>query len=116
MYEKAAQGDPLRVINDQFGQPTWTKDLAEQILRYAQLENAPAIVHSVSSGKASWFDFATEVVGDYPIKPVSSREFVTAAKRPKYSVLDNSSNLVTPIADWKERWLSAKSDVLGLLK
>jgi dTDP-4-dehydrorhamnose reductase len=116
MHEKALRGDPLRVVNDQFGQPTWTRDLAEQVLSYAQLDNAPAIVHSVSSGKASRFDFATEVVGDYPIEPVSSREFITAAKRPTHSVLDNSSNLVTPIADWKDRWLVAKDDVLGLLK
>jgi dTDP-4-dehydrorhamnose reductase len=116
MHEKALHGDPLRVVNDQFGQPTWTRDLAEQILSYAQLAKAPAIVHSVSSGKASWFDFATEVVGEYPIELVSSSEFVTAAKRPKYSVLDNSSNLVPPIADWKDRWLVAKDDVLGLLK
>jgi dTDP-4-dehydrorhamnose reductase len=116
MHEKASKGDPLRVVNDQFGQPTWTKDLAEQILSYAQLDNSPAIVHCVSSGKASWFDFATEIVGAYPIEPVSSREFVTAARRPKYSVLDNSSDLVAPIADWKERWLVAKNDVLGLLK
>jgi dTDP-4-dehydrorhamnose reductase len=116
MHEKASQGDPLRVVNDQFGQPTWTRDLAEQILSYAQLDNAPAIVHCVSSGKASWFDFATDIVDDYPIEPVSSREFVTAAKRPKYSVLDNSSDLVAPIADWKERWPVAKDNVLGLLK
>jgi dTDP-4-dehydrorhamnose reductase len=116
MHEKALQGNPLRVVDDQFGQPTWTKDLAEQILSYSQLENAPTIVHCVSSGEASWFDFAVEIVGDYPIEPVSSREFVTAATRPTYSVLDNSSNLVTPISDWKERWLVAKGDVLGLLK
>jgi dTDP-4-dehydrorhamnose reductase len=116
MHAKAMQGDALRVVNDQFGQPTWTRDLAEQILSYSQIEKAPAIVHCVSSGKASWFDFATEVVGDYPIEPVSSDEFVTAAKRPKYSVLDNSSDLVAPIADWKDRWLVAKDDVLGLLK
>jgi dTDP-4-dehydrorhamnose reductase len=116
MHEKALQGELLRVVNDQFGQPTWTRDLAEQILSYAQLDNAPAIVHCVSSGKASWFDFATEVVGDYPIEPVSSGEFVTAAQRPKYSVLDNSSDLVVPIGDWKQRWLAAKGDVLELLK
>jgi dTDP-4-dehydrorhamnose reductase len=116
MHEKALHGDLLRVVNDQFGQPTWTRDLAEQILSFAQLEKAPAIVHSVSSGNASWFDFATEVVGEYPIESVPSSEFVTAARRPKYSVLDNSSNLVTPIADWKNRWLVAKDDVLGLLK
>jgi len=116
ILEKALLGDPLRVVNDQFGQPTWTRDLADQILSYAKLDNAPHIVHSVSSGKASWFDFATEVVGDYQIEPVSSGEFVTAAKRPKFSVLENSSNLVAPIGDWKQRWLVAKDDVLGLLK
>jgi dTDP-4-dehydrorhamnose reductase len=113
ILEKALLGDPLRVVNDQFGQPTWTRDLADQILSYAKLDNAPHIVHSVSSGKASWFDFATEIVGDFPIVPVSSGEFVTAAKRPKYSVLDNSGNLVAPIGDWKQRWLAAKDDVLG---
>ena len=116
MHQKALQGDTLRVVNDQFGQPTWTKDLAEQILSYAELEKSPAIVHSVSSGRASWFDFATEIVGEYQIEPVSSSEIVTAAKRPTYSVLDNSSSLVTPIADWKDRWLAAKGDVIGLLK
>jgi dTDP-4-dehydrorhamnose reductase len=67
MHEKALQGNPLRVVDDQFGQPTWTKDLAEQILSYAQLEKAAAIVHSVSSGEASWFDFAAEIFGGYPI-------------------------------------------------
>jgi dTDP-4-dehydrorhamnose reductase len=56
------------------------------------------------------------VVGDYPIEPVSSSAFVTAAKRPKFCVLDNSSNLVTPIADWKDRWLAANGEVLGSLK
>ena len=116
MHQKAFQGDTLRVVNDQFGQPTWTKDLAEQILSYAELEKSPAIVHSVSSGRASWFDFATEIVGEYQIELVSSSEFVTAAKRPTYSVLDNSSSLVTPIGDWKDRWLVAKDNVLGLLK
>jgi dTDP-4-dehydrorhamnose reductase len=116
IHEKTLRAEPLKVVNDQFGQPTWTRDLAEQVLSYAQLQKAPAIVHSVSSGKASWFDFATEVVGDYPIEPVSSGEFVTAAKRPKYSVLDNSSDLVLPIGDWKDRWLVAKTNVLGLLK
>jgi dTDP-4-dehydrorhamnose reductase len=116
ILEKSMRGDPLRVVDDQFGQPTWTKDLAEQVLSFAKVDKAPNLVHSVSSGRASWFDFAVEVVGDYPIEAVSSSEFVTKAKRPKFSVLDNSSDVVPPIADWKERWLAAKGEVLGLLK
>ena len=112
MFEKASKKDLLRVVNDQFGQPTWTKDLAQQVFAYAELADGPNIVHAVSSGKASWFEFAKEIVGDYPIEPVSSSEFVTPATRPNYSVLDNSSILVTPIGDWRERWQVAKSEVL----
>jgi dTDP-4-dehydrorhamnose reductase len=115
MFEKASRKNPLRVVNDQFGQPTWTKDLAQQVLAFAELGDAPKIVHAVSSGKTSWFEFAKEIVGEYPIEPVSSSEFVTAAKRPSYSVLDNSSSQVTPIGEWRERWQAAKSDVLERL-
>jgi dTDP-4-dehydrorhamnose reductase len=112
MFEKACKKEPLRVVNDQFGQPTWTKDLAQQVLVFAELNDAPEIVHAVSSGKTTWFEFAQEIIGDYPIDPVSSSEFVTAAKRPSFSVLNNSSDLVTPIGDWRERWRVAKSEVL----
>jgi dTDP-4-dehydrorhamnose reductase len=112
VFEKASREDRLRVVNDQFGQPTWTKDLAQQVLTFADLVDAPEIVHAVSSGKTTWFEFAKEIVGDYPIDPVSSSEFVTPAKRPSYSVLDNSSDLVEPIGNWRERWQVAKTDVL----
>jgi dTDP-4-dehydrorhamnose reductase len=111
MFEKASKLEPLKVVNDQFGQPTWTKDLAQQVLAFAELVEAPKIVHAVSSGKTTWFEFAKEIVDGYPIEPVSSSEFETPARRPGYSVLDNSSNLVEPIGDWRERWQLARSDV-----
>jgi dTDP-4-dehydrorhamnose reductase len=112
MFEKASKDQPLKVVDDQLGQPTWTRDLAQQVLAFAELADAPRIVHAVSSGKTTWHEFAQEIVGNYPIEAVSSSEFVTAAKRPSYSVLDNSSNQVTPIGDWRERWQFAKSQVL----
>jgi dTDP-4-dehydrorhamnose reductase len=112
MFEKASKEAFLRVVNDQFGQPTWTKDLAQQVYTFAELGDAPKIVHAVSSGKTSWFEFAKEIIGEYPIEPVSSSEFLTPATRPSYSVLDNSSSQVTPIGDWRQRWQVAKSEVL----
>jgi dTDP-4-dehydrorhamnose reductase len=112
IFQKAAQGQAIRVVNDQIGQPTWSKDLAEQVFAYSQLEQNVPIVHGVSSGEASWFDFAKEIVGNYEVEPVSTSEFVTAAKRPEYSVLDNSSKLVKPIGDWRARWALAKAEVL----
>jgi dTDP-4-dehydrorhamnose reductase len=114
MQERVANNESLRVVNDQFGQPTWTKDLAMQVLEFSKVSHSPEIVHAVSSGKASWFDFAKEIVGDYYVAPVSSMKFVTAARRPKFSVLDNSSDLVEPIGDWRERWRIAKPDVLEI--
>jgi dTDP-4-dehydrorhamnose reductase len=87
--------------------------LAGQIFAFSKLSTQPRIVHAVSSGKASWFEFAKEVVGDYQVEPVSTDEFVTAAKRPAFSVLDNSSELVEPIGDWRERWQQAKTEVLN---
>jgi dTDP-4-dehydrorhamnose reductase len=111
--EKAAKGDHLRVVGDQFGQPTWTQDLAAQVFAFSKLSTQPHIVHAVASGKASWFEFAKEVVGDYEIEPVTTNEFVTAAKRPAFSVLDNSSELVEPIGDWRDRWKIARNEVLG---
>ena len=112
MFEKAARKEPLRVVDDQFGQPTWTKDLADQVLSFSSLPKSPNIVHAVSSGRGSWYEFAKEVLGDYSVEPVSSAEFVTAASRPKFSVLDNKSSLVTPIGDWRDRWLVAKKEAL----
>jgi dTDP-4-dehydrorhamnose reductase len=113
MFEKASKKEPLRVVNDQYGQPTWTKDLAQQVFAFSELVEAPETVHAVSTGEATWFEFAKEIVGEYPIEPVSSLECVTPAKRPRYSVLDNSSNLVSPIGDWRSRWQVARSDILG---
>ena len=107
-----------RVVDDQLGQPTWTRDLAEQVLAYANLENAPKIVHAVSSGQASWADFAREVAKSLGLESasiagISTIEYPTPAKRPAWSVLDNSSDLVEPIGDWRERWLVAADEILG---
>jgi dTDP-4-dehydrorhamnose reductase len=113
IFEKSLRREPLRVVDDQLGQPTWTKDLADQVLAFSELSESPNIVHAVSSGEASWFEFAREIVRGYPIEAVSSAEFVTPAKRPNYSVLDNSSELVLPIGNWQERWMEAKSSVIA---
>lgn len=109
----------VKVVGDQFGQPTWTRDLAEQVLAYSLVEDAPRIVHAVASGKASWADFAVEVArslglnGDEVVESIATSGYPTPAKRPAWSVLDNSSELVEPIGDWRERWLLAADAVLG---
>ena len=109
----------VQVVSDQHGQPTWTRDLSELILACAELDVMPRIVHGVSSGAATWAEFAGEVarsMGLDPVaivEPVSSAEYPTAVVRPKWSVLDNSSDLLKPIGDWRERWRVAAGEVLA---
>lgn len=107
-----------QVVDDQLGQPTWTRDLAEQVLAHANLVDSPRIVHAVSSGQGSWADFAREVAkslnhAESSVTGIPSGQYPTPAKRPAWSVLDNSSDLVEPIGDWRERWLVAADEVLG---
>lgn len=110
-----------RVVADQHGQPTWTRDLARLILAVAELSEMPRIVHGVASGVATWAEFAGEVAQalgrdpDDVVVPVSSTEYPTPAVRPKWSVLDNSSDLLMPIGDWRERWRVAADEVLASL-
>jgi len=87
----------LNLINDQTGTPTYAKDLIEFILfiiKNNELKNnfiSPGIYHFSNKGKATWYDFAREILSYSPLvpdlKPVSSEEFSTEAKRPAYSVL-----------------------------
>lgn len=87
----AAQiNESLRVVNDQWGSPTFASDLARAM---AQLLDADArgVYHVCNRGKATWFDLAKkaiEIVGlGTKVIPVSTDEFPRPAKRPPYSIL-----------------------------
>jgi dTDP-4-dehydrorhamnose reductase len=107
------------VVNDQLGTPTWTRDLVEVVYAHGVEDFNERIVHAVASGRGSWFDFAREVGNSLPggskyfLSPVSTEEFPTAAKRPAFSVLDNSETKGPIIGDWHERWKVAAPAVLA---
>lgn len=84
----------LRVVDDQVGSPTYTRDLARALVRLMEV-GAQGMVHGVNSGCCSWFQLAREAVrmaGGDPalVEPVTSREFPRPAPRPAYSVLSTS--------------------------
>lgn len=111
-----SEGSAL-VVNDQFGQPTWTRDLAEIVFQVAQLKEMPRIVHATSTGETSWAEFAKEIAAsigfDHPaIEEIRSSALNTPAKRPAWSVLDNSSDVIDQIGAWRERWRVAAPFVL----
>ena len=116
---KLLSGDSVSVVSDQFGQPTWTKDLAEVALAHSLNNFGERIVHAVSSGEASWYEFALAINDSmlenqtHEIQPVTSSDYQSPAKRPKYSVLDNSNTSGPVIGNWLDRWKIAAPKLLG---
>lgn len=105
--------ETLDVVDDQRGQPTWTVDLADRLVRLGQAATsgaAPAgIYHGTSSGEGTWFDLAREtfrLLGADPerVRPTTSGAFVRPAARPAYSVLGHERWRdvgIDPIRDWR---------------
>ena len=109
MVRLARQHETVNVVDDQLGQPTWTADVARQIVLALDRNLSPGIYHATNSGQASWFEFAKavfEVAGLDPnrVKPTTSDQFVRPAPRPAYSVLGhdhwNQAGL-PPLRDWR---------------
>ena len=117
----AAERGGIDVVDDQVGQPTWTVDLADLVVRLVCARASSGIYHGTSSGLVSWHGFAREIVaaaGLDPqiVRPTTSAAFVRPAPRPAYSVLGHDALVaagVTPIGDWAERWAVASGAVLG---
>lgn len=87
--------NPLRVVSDQRGRPTYTPHLAEAILRLARAAHdsadARGMYHYADVDECSWFDFAKAIAEESgastDVVPVTTDEFPRAARRPAYSVL-----------------------------
>jgi dTDP-4-dehydrorhamnose reductase len=84
--------NPLRVVNDQQGRPTYTPHLADAIVRISRIAHEEpdgrGIVHYADAPECTWFDFAGAIVGEQAaVNPVSSEAFRRLATRPPYSVL-----------------------------
>jgi dTDP-4-dehydrorhamnose reductase len=88
--------ETVQVVNDQFGKPTYTADLAEKTKEIIGLE--PGIYHITNEGICSWYEFASAIIPN--TIPCSSHEFIRKAKRPAYSVLVNTKT--GPMRHWKE--------------
>ncbi len=110
MRRLAMGNDTVSVVDDQLGQPTWTGDLAAQIVSLIDSAAPAGSYHGTNSGQATWFEFACEIfraAGLDPerVLPTSSTTFVRPAARPAYSVLghDNWRTANLPaMRDWRE--------------
>jgi dTDP-4-dehydrorhamnose reductase len=114
MLKLSTEKEQLKVVNDQFGCPTYTVDLSKCILKLMET-NKYGIYHVSNAGNCSWFEFAQEIFRQtnhsITLEPCTTDEFPSLATRPKYSVLNHMGlriNGFDPMPHWKnalERFL-----------
>ena len=85
----------ISVVSDQFGSPTYAGDLAEVLIQIVLSSSTNyGVYHYSNSGTISWYDFAVEIFKQFgktiEVKPIKTKDYPTAAKRPKYSVLETT--------------------------
>ena len=112
MLALAGQRETLDVVDDQVGQPTWTRALAVRLAALggaAVSGRAPAgVYHATASGQVSWCGLARAVfalsgLDPERVRPTTSDRFVRPAPRPSYSVLGHAAWQragMAPMADW----------------
>lgn len=89
----SSEKDELKVVADQFGNPTYAADLAEVIMKLIikGIEPGVQIFHYSNSGEISWYEFAREIINyagkNCRVLPVKTEEYPVAAKRPAFSVM-----------------------------
>jgi len=101
--------DEISVVSDQIGSPTYAGDLAEVLIKIVLSSSISyGIYHYSNGGIVSWYDFASEIFKQFgkkiEVKPIKTKDYPTAAKRPKYSVLDTTkikNNFDCTIKDWQ---------------
>ncbi len=90
---RARQTGAVDVVDDEFVSPTWTMDLARQLVAIAEA-GATGIFHAANKGPVSWFEFAqaaVEISGlKAEVRRTSAAKFAAPAKRPRYSALANA--------------------------
>ncbi|MGH1547826.1 dTDP-4-dehydrorhamnose reductase [Leifsonia poae] len=120
MVKLAGSHETVSVVDDQVGQPTWTGDLAAQIVALVDSDAPAGVYHGTNSGQTTWYGFARAVfaaAGLDPerVKPTDSTTFVRPAPRPSYSVLGHDAWTragLQPMRPWQDALAAATADGL----
>jgi dTDP-4-dehydrorhamnose reductase len=123
MLRLAKEREEIRVVDDQFGAPTWSRMIAEvtaQILAQGVrdfpkfCEQHQGLYHLTASGQTTWYDFTKAILLLDPnvqthqvrhVIAIPTEDYPLPAKRPTYSVLDGSKLLATfgmQLPDWQK--------------
>jgi len=99
--------EPIKVVNDQFGSPTWSFRLAMQLSEMIE-GGAQGTFHATAEGCCSWYELAIYFLEKmdiaYTIVPCNSDEYPTPAVRPNNSILENrrlKTESIHLMTDWQ---------------
>lgn len=85
--------EPLKVVDDQVGSPTWTMEVVRQIQRLLS-SDIRGVCHATCHDEVSWYTFACDVFDimnlKVQVRPCTTAEFPRPAPRPRRSTLENS--------------------------
>jgi dTDP-4-dehydrorhamnose reductase len=111
----------VSVVCDQIGTPTSALTLARYLWRVAATAQARGILHYTDSGVASWFDFAVAINEEAVtagllsqpaiVKPITTAEYPTPAKRPALSILATKASLASAPFE-QPHWRTALREVI----
>lgn len=104
MLKLSQEKDELQVVDDQFGKPTFTKDLVKLTKKLIEDKMPFGIYHGVNEGVCTWYDLAEKTFDikgvDILLKPISSKDYPVKTPRPKNPILHN--NKVDKLRNWEE--------------
>ncbi|NJE12836.1 dTDP-4-dehydrorhamnose reductase [Thermococcus sp. LS2] len=114
VIEKAKRGEELKIVDDQFMSPTYTKDVARTLKKFLELKPEFGVYHMANEGYCSWYEFTRaifEILGwEVEVKPIKSSELKRLAKRPRFSALKNEK--LEKIGLKMKRWEGALEEYL----
>ena len=103
--EKAAAGEPLLVVDDQTGSPTYAGHLAAAVDEALRLGVGPGVYHMAGGGYCTWYEVAREIVAlagiDAEIQPIATAQLGRPAPRPAFSAL-GSERPIPRLPNWAD--------------
>ena len=108
VIQKAKKGEKLRIVDDQFMSPTYTKDVARALKEFLKIQPEWGVYHMVNEGYCSWYEFTKAIFEilnwEVEVKPIKSRELNRLARRPRFSALENTRlhGLGLSMPSWRE--------------
>ncbi len=124
--ERASRGEPMKIVADQHGAPTWSHDLARLTAQIVEtgpsLQPASGIFHAAAAGETTWHGFASTAIAKLrelrpatpfaDLVPIATADYPTAARRPMSSRL-NCEKLARTLQFEFRHWSAALDDVLA---